>query len=58
MRRKCTPFYELEVATIYLRKSVSFFSPSQNDYSEENSLHFDFSISVLRILSKENALSF
>lgn len=32
MRRKCTPFYELEVATIYLRKSVSFFSPSQNDY--------------------------
>lgn len=32
LRRKCTPFYELEVATIYLRKSVSFFSPSQNDY--------------------------
>jgi len=32
MRRKCTPFYELEVATIYLKKSVSFFSPSQSDY--------------------------
>lgn len=32
MRRKCTPFYELEVATIYLKKSVSFFSPSQSDF--------------------------
>lgn len=32
MRRKCMPFYELEVAAIYLKKSVSFFSPSQNDY--------------------------
>ncbi len=31
MRRKCMPFYELEVATIYLKKSVSFFSQTQND---------------------------
>ena len=32
LRRKCMPFYELEVAAVYLKKSVSFFSPTKNDY--------------------------
>ena len=33
LRRKSTPFYELEVAAIYLKRSVSFFAPETREMS-------------------------
>lgn len=33
LRRKSTPFYELEVASIYLKKSVTFFEPEIKETS-------------------------